>query len=88
MTERPLRIDVARHLHRPDTRGPAAGLNFLYDPTADRVRPLSDDQLFAQLPLAHRICRVYADSTTHAREIATALDTLLGPGVTDDLTNM
>jgi HD superfamily phosphohydrolase len=88
LADLPLRIDVARHLHRPDTRGPAAGLNFLYDPTADRVRPLSDDQLFAQLPLAHRICRVYAESTTHAREIAAALDTLLGPSVADDVTNM
>jgi hypothetical protein len=88
LADLPLRIDVARHLHRPETRGPAAGLNFLYDPTANRVRPLSDDQLFSQLPLAHRICRVYAESTTHAREIAAALDTLLGPSVADDVTNM
>jgi hypothetical protein len=84
----PLRIDVARHLHRPDTRGPAGGLNFLYDPTSDRVRPLGDDQLFSHLPLAHRICRVYAESTDHARQITAALDSLLGPGVADDLTNM
>jgi HD superfamily phosphohydrolase len=88
LAEIPLRIDIARHLHRPDTRGPADGLNFLYDPTADRVRPLHDDQLFGQLPLAHRICRVYAESTTHAREIAAALDSLLGPDAADDLTNM
>ena len=28
----PLRVDLARHVHRPGTRGPAAGQNFLYDP--------------------------------------------------------
>jgi hypothetical protein len=86
--ELPLRIDIARHLHRPDTRGPADGLNFLYDPNADKVRPLGDDQLFRQLPLAHRICRVYAETTEHAREIAAAVDSLIGPGAVDDVTNM
>jgi HD superfamily phosphohydrolase len=83
----PMRIDVARHVHRPDTRGPAAGQNFLYDPAAG-VRPLTDDQLFRHLPLAHRICRVYAESDDHAAEIAAALDRLIGPNAMDDVTNM
>jgi HD superfamily phosphohydrolase len=86
--ETPLRIDIARHVHRPDTRGPTAGLNYLWDPTDERVRPLSTDSLYRQLPIAHRICRVYAESLDHAGTLAAALDRLVGPGTIDDLTNM
>jgi hypothetical protein len=83
----PLRVDIARHVHRPDTRGPAAGQNFLFDPSTG-VRPLTDDQLFRHLPLAHRICRVYAETDDHAAEVSAALDRLIGPSGLDDATNM
>jgi HD superfamily phosphohydrolase len=88
LRELPLRIDIARHVHRPDTRGPAAGQNFLFDAATRQVRPLIDDQLFRHLPLSHRICRVYAETDDHAPEISAALDRLLGPSGLDDLTNM
>jgi HD superfamily phosphohydrolase len=84
----PLRVDLARHIHRPDTRGPATGQNFLWDPARGEPRPLTDDQLFRQLPLAHRICRVYVLDLAHAAELAAALDCLLGSTAGDDLTNM
>lgn len=84
----PLRVDVARHVHRPETRGPAAGQNFLFDPALGQPRPLDDDQLFRNLPLAHRIVRIYAESEQHAPEITAALDRFIGPGTNDDLTNM
>lgn len=84
----PLKIDLARHIHRPHTRGPAEGQNFLYDEAQQRTRPLTDDQLFRQLPLSHRICRIYAESEEHAGPLAVALDRLLGPGSADDLTNV
>jgi uncharacterized protein len=84
----PLAIDLARHVYRPHTRGPATGQNFLYDPAHGQTRPLSDDQLIRHLPLSHRICRVYAQDDRFAPEIAAALDRLLGPGIADDLTNM
>lgn len=84
----PLRIDLARHVHRPDTRGPSDGMNFLYDASRGTIRPLTDDQLFSQLPLSHRICRVYAQTDEHAAEISAALDTLIGVSSADDLTNM
>ncbi len=83
-----LAIDVARHVSRPHTRGPAAGQNFLFDPANGRPRPLTDDQLFRQLPVSHRICRVYAEDDRFAHEIAKALDQLIGPAGADDLTNM
>ncbi|MDZ4819221.1 MAG: HD domain-containing protein [Planctomycetota bacterium] len=86
--EIPLRIDISRHVHRPDTRGPADGQNFLYDSAAGKIRPLTDDQLFRQLPLAHRICRVYAESTDYALAVSTAMDRLVGPSRLDDVTNM
>jgi uncharacterized protein len=84
----PLVIDLARHVSRPHTRGPAAGQNFLFDPVHGMPRPLTDDQLFRQLPVSHRICRVYAEDNRHAAEIAAALDQLMGPGGADDLTNV
>ena len=84
----PLKIDLARHVHRPNTRGPAEGQNFLYDEAQNRTEPLTNDQLFRQLPLSHRICRVYAESDEHAAALGAALDRLLGPGGADDITNV
>jgi HD superfamily phosphohydrolase len=84
----PFKVDLARHLHRPDTRGPSAGQNYLYDPARGEPRPLTDDQLFRQLPLAHRICRVYTQDDAHDAQLAAALDNLIGGNAGDDLTNM
>jgi hypothetical protein len=83
-----LRVDLARHVHRPETRGPAAGQNFLFDPALGQPRPLDDDLLYRNLPVAHRICRIYAENQQFAAEITAALDRLIGPGGSDDLTNM
>ncbi len=83
-----LAIDLARHVHRPHTHGPAAGQNFLYDEEQQRTRPLTDDQLFRDLPVSHRICRIYAESSDHAAELTAALDQLLGGGGGDDATNV
>ena len=84
----PLRVDLARHIHRPHTKGPSDGQNFLYDADRDATVPLTDDQLYRQLPHSHRILRVYAHDERHAAEISTALDALIGPGASDDVTNM
>ena len=84
----PLRVDIARHVHRPHTHGPAGGQNFLYDSARDRVRPLTANELFSRIPISHRICRIYAESEDHAAELAVALDNLIGGAADDDLTNM
>ncbi|HEV3344278.1 MAG TPA: HD domain-containing protein [Pirellulales bacterium] len=84
----PLRVDLARLVHRPGTHGPAAGQNFLFDPGRNEIRPLTTSELIRQLPLASRICRVYALGHEHDVRLAAALDTLVEPGVADDLTNM
>ena len=88
LKEMALKVDLARHTHRPHTLGPSDGQNFLFDEARGEIRPLSTDQLFRRLPTSHRICRVYAPTEDHTAEIATALDSLLGPGSADDLTNM
>jgi hypothetical protein len=87
LADLPLRVDIARHLHRPHTRGPSGGQNFLYDSALDRVRPLSTNELFERLPVSQRIVRIYAETDDHAQQLATALDELIGGGL-DDLTNM
>ncbi|MGD9645275.1 MAG: HD domain-containing protein [Pirellulales bacterium] len=88
LREMPLRIDLARHVHRPGTRGPSAGQNFLYDPASGVTRALMDNELLRQIPLSSRICRVYTQTSGHDRELATALDSLLGTEHEDDRTNM
>jgi hypothetical protein len=87
LQELPLRVDIARHIHRPHTRGPTSGQNFMYDSAHDRVRTLNADELYGRLPTSHRICRIYSVTKEHTVQLATALDALIG-GSIDDLTNM
>lgn len=84
----PLRVDLARHVHRPGSRGPTAGLNFLYDASHNRIRQLNDDTLFRRIPVSYRICRVYVQDRSHNATLAAALDALIGSEPEDDLTNM
>jgi len=83
----PLRFDPARHVHRPGAKAPAAGQNFLYDPVTGRIRKLDDRELFRQIPLSYRLCRIYAEDTDHSAELAAAMDQLTS-GTVDDPTNM
>ncbi len=88
LSDLPLRIDIARHLYRPQPNRGAVAANFLYDSEQERTRPLRDNQLFRYLPISHRVCRIYGESHEHAAEVARVLDQLIGPGGADDLTNM
>ncbi len=86
-----IKIDLPRHIYRPDSLAATAGQNFLYKPATGKVSPLTDDKLFEQLPLAHRTCRVYLrkDHTpAQAQAVGAALDRLVGIRAEDDLTNM
>lgn len=88
LQELPLQIDLARHVHRPWTKGPLAGENHLFDPSTGQTRPLSDSELIRQIPVSYRICRVYAHSHEHDAAIGAALDDLLAPMGVEDTTNM
>jgi hypothetical protein len=84
----PLRFDPPRHVHRPGTRAPASGQNFFYDPVTEQIRSLDDRELFRQVPVSSRICRIYALDGRHNIELARAMDDLLGGSRADDATNM
>src|SRR5262249_6345627 len=73
-----LRVDIARHYHRPSGRLPAGGQNFVFDPAAGGPRELSDYELFRELPLSFSICRIYARDHAHDELIQKALLSVLG----------
>lgn len=86
-----MQIDLPRHIYRPHSRAVTAGQNFLYNSATGKTRPLTDDQLFRQMPVSHRMCRVYlrkGSSDEHKRAVGAALDQLVGGTGEDDLTNM
>ena len=84
----PLRFDPARHVHRPGAEAPAAGQNFVYDSATGQIRSLDDRELFRQIPVSYRICRIYAEDDRHNAELADAMDQLIGGDNTDETTNM
>ena len=87
LRDQPLRVDIARHIERPHTRGPSGGQNFLYDSACCQVRLLGTHELYARLPTSLRICRIYATDDTCTAELTRALDALIS-GAYDDPTNM
>jgi hypothetical protein len=88
LRDMPLRVDTARHVHRPGAHTPAAGQNFLFDPATGHIHPLDDRELFRRIAISFRICRVYALDMQHQAELAAALDRLTGDDAIDDPTNM
>jgi len=84
----PLRFDPPQHVYRPSLHTPAAGQNFLFDPARGQIRGLDAGELFRQIPVSYRICRVYAEDSRHNHALAAAMDQLLGDSGIDDLTNM
>ncbi len=82
-----LRVDIARHYHRPSTKLPAGGQNFVFDPAEGGPRELSDYELFRELPLSFSICRIYARNHDHDEPIQKALSSVLGDAG-DAKTNM
>ena len=83
----PIKIDVARHYHRPSGRLPAGGQNFLLDPAVGVPQELNDDELFRTLPISFMIFRVYSTDHTHDAEVAQAMGEMLGES-SDTKTNM
>lgn len=84
----PLRVDTARHVHRPGTRAPAGGQNFLYDSAAGTIRSLDERELFRRIAISFRICRIYCQDLRHQAELARVMDRLTGANLADEETNM
>lgn len=83
----PLRIDVARHYHRPSGRLPAGGQNYLLDPATGVPQELHDDELFRSLPISFSIFRIYSQDHKHDEALNSALNAVLGDAE-DAKTNM
>ncbi|GHT13990.1 hypothetical protein FACS1894170_10550 [Planctomycetales bacterium] len=84
----PFAVDIARHLHRPDSHKPAGTQNYLYKSATDNVRHLDEEQLYRHLPQSFRICRLYTQNKDHIGILAKALDKLIYGVTQDDETNM
>jgi HD superfamily phosphohydrolase len=82
----PFRADVARHYHRPISAA-TSRQNFFYEPATGQIRPLSEQEQVARLPVSFSLCRLYARDHRHDAELAAALDRLL-EARGDDKTNM
>jgi hypothetical protein len=83
----PLKIDVARHYHRPSARRPSGGQNFLVDPASGQTTELHDDELFRALPISFIIFRIYSQGHEHDSELIRALNAVVGDAG-DAKTNM
>jgi len=84
----PLRIDVAKHYHRPNARKPAGKQNYWYDPGTGTSHELDDDELFRSLPTSFIIFRIYTKTHDHDRELNAALHEISGGSGGDTRTNM
>ena len=83
----PLKVDVARHYHRPSARLPAGGQNFLMDAGSGSIQELNDDELFRALPISFLIFRIYSQDHQYDKQINSAVNAVLGDAV-DAKTNM
>lgn len=84
----PLRIDVAKHYHRPSARKPSGKQNFWFDPATGESYELDDDELFRSLPTSFIIFRIYSRDHGYDREISEALQKVTGGSGGDTKTNM
>ncbi|MEZ6042949.1 MAG: HD domain-containing protein [Planctomycetaceae bacterium] len=84
----PLRIDVARHYHRPSARRPVGKQNYWYDPASGQSFELDDDELFRSLPTSFIIFRIYSRDHGHDKELSAALQKVSGGTGGDTKTNM
>ncbi len=84
----PFQVDLAKHIHRPNTVGATAGMNYYFDSASGKIRSLTMHGLYRMLPISHTIVRIYAHDRQHEAFFAKVLDDLLGNAVEDDLTNM
>ena len=84
----PLRVDVAKHYHRPSARRPTGKQNFWFDPATSVSHELDDDELFRSLPTSFIIFRIYSRDHGYDREISGALQKVAGGAGGDTKTNM
>ena len=82
-----LKIDVAKHYHRPSGRLPAGGQNYLFDPGSNSAQELNDDELFKAIPISFLVFRIYCQTHENDPHLNAALNSVLGDAM-DAKTNM
>ncbi len=82
------RVDIPRHVYRPEALAPTADQNFLLDPATGKIHRLNERELFRRIALSFRIFRIYAEDSSHNADFARAMDQIVGPTSVDDMTNM
>ena len=82
------RVDIPRHVYRPEALAPTADQNFLFDPATGKIHRLNERELFRRIALSFRIFRIYAEDSRHNAEFARVMDQIVGPTGVDDVTNM
>jgi HD superfamily phosphohydrolase len=87
LQEIPLKIDVAKHYHRPSGRLPTGGQNYLFDPGLKTSQELNDDELFRAIPISFLIFRIYCQTHENDAALNAALNSVLGDAM-DAKTNM
>ena len=88
LKEIPLRIDVAKHYHRPSAWRPVGKQNYWFDPANGQSFELDDDELFRNLPTSFLIFRIYSRDHGFDQELSAALQQVAGGGESDTKTNM
>ena len=64
------RIDIPRHVYRPEALAPTADQNFLLDPATGKIHRLNERELFRRIALSFRIFRIYAKDSSHNADFA------------------
>ncbi len=82
------RVNIPRHVYRPEALAPTADQNFLLDPATGKIHRLNERELFRRIALSFRIFRIYAEDSRHKAEFARVMDQIVGPTGVDDVTNM
>ena len=82
------RIDIPRHVYRPEALAPTADQNFLLDPATGKIHRLNERELFRRIALSFRIFRIYSEDSRHNAEFARVMDQIVGPTGVDDVTNL
>ena len=73
------RVDIPRHVYRPEALAPTADQNFLLDPATGKIHRLNERELFRRIALSFRIFRIYAEDSRHKADFARAMDQIVGP---------
>ena len=85
----PFRVDIPRHVYRPEALAPAAGQNFLFDPATGKIHRLDERELFRRIAAELSASAASMPKTTGTtRNWPRPWTSIAGAAGADDVTNM